>query len=137
MKVSELRQQSAEWEVLELERMQREKRIRHINAVLRAIYSVNRLITREKDQDKLLKGVCKGLIEAPGYYNAWIALLDKSGGLVATAEAGLGKDFLPMIERLKRGELTDCCQRAMRQSDIVVTKDPLSICADCSFLAVQ
>ena len=136
MEVSELRQQIAESEVLELEYRQAEERIKHVNTVLRAIHSVSRLITREKDRDTLLKGVCKGLIETSGYYNAWIALLDKSGCLLTTAEAGLGNDFLPMIEQLKRGELPDCCQRAMRQSDIVVTKDPLSICADCSFLAL-
>ena len=137
MEVSGLRQQVAESEVLELEHRQaEEERIRHINAVLRAIHSVNRLITREKDRDTLLKGVCKGLIETPGYYNTWIALLDKSGGLVTTAEAGVGNDFLPMIEQLKRGELADCCQRAMRQSGVVVTKDPLSICADCPFSAL-
>ena len=134
MEVLELRQQIAESEVLELEYRQAEERIKHVNTVLRAIHSVNRLITREKDRDTLLKGVCKGLIETSCYYNAWIALLDKSGRLVATAEAGLGNDFLPMIEQLKRGELPDCCQRAMRQSDVVVTKDPLSICADRPFL---
>jgi len=136
MEVLELRQQIAESEVLELEYRQAEERIKHVNTVLRAIHSVNRLITREKDRDTLLKGVCKGLIETSCYYNAWIALLDKSGRLVATAEAGLGNDFLPMIEQLKRGELPDCCQRAMRQSDVVVTKDPLSICADCPLLAL-
>ena len=136
MEVSELRQQIVESEVLELEYRQAEERMRHINTVLRAIHSVSRLITREKDRDTLLKGVCKRLIETSCYYDAWIALLDKSGCLLTTAEAGLGKDFLPMIEQLKRGELPDCCQRAMRQSDVVVTKDPLSICADCPFLAL-
>jgi signal transduction histidine kinase/CheY-like chemotaxis protein len=136
MEVSELRQQIVESEVLELEHRQAEERMRHINTVLRAIHSVNRLITREKDRDTLLKEVCKGLIETSCYYDAWIALLDKSGCLLTTAEAGLGKDFLPMIEQLKRGELPDCCQRAMRQSDVVVTKDPLSIRTDYPFLAL-
>jgi len=136
MEVSKLRQQIAGSDVLEFGYRQVEEGIRHINAVLRAIHSVSRLITREKDRDTLLKGVCKGLIETSCYYNAWITLLDKSGCLLTTAEAGLGNDFLPMIERLKRGELPDCCQRAMRQSDVVVTKDPLSICADCPFLAL-
>ena len=136
MEVSELRQQIVESEVLELEYRQAEERMRHINTVLRAIHSVSRLITREKDRDTLLKEVCKRLIETSCYYDAWIALLDKSGCLLTTAEAGLGKDFLPMIEQLKRGELPDCCQRAMRQSDVVVTKDPLSICTDYPFLAL-
>ena len=32
---------------------------------------------------------------------------------------------------MKRGEVADCAKRVMRQSDIVVTKDPLSTCANC------
>jgi len=87
---------------------QAEERIKHLNLVLYAIRSVNQLIAREKDRDRLLKGACDRLIETRGYYNAWIALLDESGGLVATAEAGLGEGaFLPLLERLKR-ELTAC-----------------------------
>ncbi len=108
-----------------------EGRLEHLNLVLRAIRNVNQLIVREKDRGQLLKGVCENLTEAHGYYNAWCALLDKSGGLVATAESGLDKDFLPVIERLKRGELTGCCRRALAQSGIVVTEDPSSTCADC------
>lgn len=103
----------------------------HLNLILRSIRNVNQLIAMEKDRDRLLKGACERLIETRGYHNVWIALLDESGGLVTTAEAGLGDDFLPMIERLKRGELPACGQRALSEPGIVVTQDPLSTCADC------
>lgn len=126
-----MRQQIAEFELLGLEHSQPDKRIRHINAVLRAICNVNQLIVREKDRDKLLKKICESLIETHVYYNTWIALLDKSGNLVTSAEAGLGKYFLSMIEQLGHGELPACCQRAMRQSDVVVTQDLLFTCANC------
>ena len=132
--INELRvfgQQIAELKKLESQRKRAEERIEHLNLVLRAIRAVNQLITKEKDRDRLLKGVCDTLNETRGYYNTWIALLDESGRLVTTAQAGLGKDFLPMVERLKRGELTDCARNAFKQSDVVVTKDPLSACADC------
>jgi len=113
------------------ERKRAEERIEHLNLVLRAIRGVNQLIIREKDRDRLLKGACDNLIETQGYYHAWIAIFDESGGLVTTAEAGLGKDFLPMVERLKRGELPECGQRALRQSDVVVTEAASSTCTDC------
>jgi PAS domain S-box-containing protein/putative nucleotidyltransferase with HDIG domain len=119
---------------LELEiakRKQSEERIAHLNAVLRAIRSVNQLIVREKDRDPLLQGTCDRLIETRGYHNAWSALFDESGELAATAEAGLGEEFTPMVERLKRGELTACGRRALTQSEVVVTQDPPSACADC------
>ncbi len=113
------------------ERKQMEQRIEHLNAVLQAIRNVNQLIAREKDRDKLLKGICDTLIQTRGYDYAWLAILDESGGLVTTAEAGLGKDFLPIVEQLKRGQLPDCAQRALMQSEVAVTEDPPSTCTDC------
>ena len=117
------------------ERKQMEERVEHLNAVLRAIRNVNQLIAREKDRDRLLKGVCGNLIETRGYYNAWVALLDEFGGFLTYSEAGLGEEFLPMVEQLKRGQLTGCSQRALRQSEVVVTEDPLSTCTDCPLVA--
>ncbi len=113
------------------ERKRAEERIAHLNAVLRAIRNVNQLITREKDRDRLLQAICESLIGTRGYYNAWIALLDESCKLVATAEAGLGEDFLPMLEQLNRGELTKCGGSALEQSQVVVIEDPSSDCSDC------
>jgi PAS domain S-box-containing protein len=113
------------------ERKQAEKRIEHLNSVLKAIRKVNQLITMEKDRNRLLQGACDNLIATRGYYNAWIALIDESGSLVTTAEAGLGKDFLPLVERLKRGELTDCGRKALMQLQVVATEDPFSTCTDC------
>ena len=99
--------------------------------VLRAIRNVNQLLIKEKDRTKLLQGACDNLIENRGYYNAWMALLDESGGLVAGAESGLGKDFLPMAEQFERGAMTECAQRALMQSGVVLTQDPFSECTDC------
>jgi PAS domain S-box-containing protein len=117
------------------ERKQAEERLEHLNLVLRAIGRVNQLIARERDRDGLLRCACDSLIETRGYYHAWITLLDEAGGLVTTAEAGLGKEFPPMVERLKRGELTACGRRALTQSEVVVTEDPPSACADCPLSA--
>jgi PAS domain S-box-containing protein len=108
-----------------------EEKMERINLVLRTIRNVNRLLIKTKDRDRLLQSICDILVGNRGYYNAWTALLDESGGLVATAEAGLGKEFLPMIERLKAGELPDCAQRVLTQSELVLTDDPFSACTDC------
>ncbi len=107
----------------------------HLNAVLRAIRNVNQLIVKEKNRANLLKGVCDSLTETRGYDNVWIALFDETGRTVTTAESGLGRDFLPMDERLKSGELTDCGQKALSQPCIVIIKDPLSTCPDCPLSA--
>jgi len=106
----------------------------HLNKVLYAIRNVNQLITKEKDRDRLLKGACDNLTQTRGYYSAWIALLDENRDVVTTAESGLGKDFLPMANLLKGGTLTDCGKKALGQTEVVVTKDPLSTCIDCPLL---
>jgi len=113
------------------ERKRLEERAVHLNLVLLAIRNVNQLITKEKDRDRLLQGACNNLIETRGYHNAWIALLDTSGKLVTTAEAGLGEAFELMVERLAHGELIECGQRALVQSEVIVIDDPLSTCTDC------
>ncbi|MDY7075512.1 MAG: GAF domain-containing protein [Chloroflexota bacterium] len=114
------------------ERARAEERIEHLNLVLRAIRNVNQLITKEKTRDRLLQGTCNSLIETRGYRNAWIALLDESHRLVASAEAGLGRGFSSLVEQMRRGELPDCARQALLQSDVVTIESPTSACADCS-----
>ncbi|MBW1738533.1 MAG: PAS domain S-box protein, partial [Deltaproteobacteria bacterium] len=113
------------------ERKQADEKIKHLNLVLRAIRTVNQIITKEKDCDKLLQGACNNLVETRGYYNSWIALLDENGGLIESVEAGLGDDFLPMIDRLKHGEMPYCVQRALAEQDVVIIEDSLTACAGC------
>ena len=113
------------------ERVRAEEKIEHLNLVLRAIRSVNQIIAKGKDRDRLLQGACESLIETRGYHNAWIAVMDEMGGLVTTAEAGLGKGFAPLVEQLKSGELPACGRMALSQPGVVVTEDPPSACADC------
>jgi PAS domain S-box-containing protein len=116
------------------ERKQAEKKIKHLNLVLRAIRSVNQIMVKEKNRERLLKGVCNNLIGTQSYYNAWIALLDESGKLETYAEAGIGKAFLPIVEMLKKGELTVCGQKALKQQGVVTIKDPISTCLECPLI---
>ena len=106
-------------------------RVNHLNAVLSSIRNVNQLIVMQKDRDSLIQGTCKSLTTTRGYYNAWIVLLDESGGVMATAESGLGEAFLSVEERFRRGELTACGQRALTHSGPVVTEVPSAICTGC------
>ncbi|MDZ7597040.1 MAG: PAS domain S-box protein [Desulfobacterales bacterium] len=106
-------------------------RIAHLNLVLRAIRRVDELITREKDPDRLLQGVCDNLIENRGYHNAWIALLDPAGGFLKAVQAGLGADFAGLVAQLRSGKLTRCGQFALARAGVIVTENPLCDCPDC------
>ena len=108
-----------------------QRKIEHLNLVIRAIRSVNQLIVREKNRDRLIRRVCEGLIENRGYYNSWIALMDDSSKVVGYSEAGLGKAFLPMIDLLENDELTDCATKALEGSGVILIENPISVCRDC------
>jgi PAS domain S-box-containing protein/putative nucleotidyltransferase with HDIG domain len=110
---------------------QMEKKIDRLNRMLRAFRNVNQLIIREKDRNILLQKACTHLIETQGYFSAWVALLDETNKLITTAEAGLGKDFLPMVSLLKHGKLPDCITKALVKTELVVIKDASSICREC------
>ncbi|MBE9582060.1 MAG: PAS domain S-box protein [Proteobacteria bacterium] len=112
------------------EHKQAQQRIKHLNAVLRSIRNVNRLITKEKDPDRLIQGVCENLVQTRGYHNAWIALFNESGHLLQSAGPGLGKEFLSMVELWKHGKLTRCAQNALTRTAVQVIRDPLATC-DC------
>ena len=112
------------------ERKQAEKNIDRLNSVLRALRNVNQLITKENDRDKLLKAACDNLTKTRGYHSAWIALFDDAGKSLFTAESGLGKAFLPLLEQLQRGELTECGRHVLRQPGLFI-KDESTECADC------
>ncbi|NQT26753.1 PAS domain S-box protein [candidate division KSB1 bacterium] len=113
------------------EKVQSEGKIRHLNRVLLAIRNVNQLIIKETDVNKLIKRACEILVETGGYFNAWITLLDASNKHTITAEAGLGKDILPMMERIKEGNFTTCASKALKQSGIMITENPHAACKDC------
>jgi len=113
------------------ERKHQEAKIEHLNQLLHAIFNVSEFISKETDPDRLIKGVCDTLIKARSYHHVWVALLDKSAGLTAAAEAGLGEDFLPVIEEWKSGRLPACAESALRQPEVVVTRDTASTCTAC------
>jgi len=113
------------------ERKRAEEKAKHLNMVLHAIRNVNQLITKEKNRDRLLQGICDNLIATRGYGNAWIALLDEDGGLITTAQAGKGDEFGRVVEMLKRGELPHCARKALAGPGTVVIDNPPDICRSC------
>ncbi|MEA2033969.1 MAG: PAS domain S-box protein [Euryarchaeota archaeon] len=115
------------------EKKESERRIAHLNSVLLAIRNVNKLITKEKDCDVLLKESCNTLIETRGYHNVWIALFDDSEKLIVRAEAGIGDQFRETIEQLRNGQMTECAKSALENKGVFTTVDPKKTCADCPF----
>jgi len=107
------------------------EKISHLNLALRAIRSINRLLVREKDRDRLLQGISDILIKNRGYDKVWIVVFDNAGNVDAWAEAGIRGDCFPLIEKFKHGEPVDCAQQALRKNGTVLIHNPASTCIDC------
>jgi two-component system sensor histidine kinase DegS len=107
------------------------KKVEHLNRVLNAMISIHQLIAREKDNIKLLQGVCQQFVDSRGYHDAWIALLDGSNKLKLVAQSGLGKFLPPVSERIKSGQLTNCLQMALSNPHAVLCVDRESVCVGC------
>jgi PAS domain S-box-containing protein len=116
-------------------RKQAETKIKHINAVLRAIRTVNQLIVRERDRDLLIQGACDNLVETRGFSTAKIVLLDASRKPIKAVEAGLGAQFRPFVTLLESGHLPYCFRQGLAQSEIVLIENPLAVCGDCPLVS--
>lgn len=119
-------------------RLRRQQRsLIQINAVLKAIRNVNQLITREKERNRLIKGICERLIETQWYYGAWIILLDKNGRFLAAAEAGMGDGFASLVETAKRNEWPHCARRILDHSGVLAIEDVARECGDLCPLSLM
>ncbi len=107
------------------------EKISHLNHALRAIRSINRLLVREKDHARLLKGICDILVKNRGYDKVWIVEIDDSGEMGTWAESGIGEDCLPLIEKFNYGEMVDCARQALDKKETILINNPHSTCVDC------
>lgn len=101
------------------ERKRNEKRIEHLNRVLRAIREVNQIITHERDRDALLRRSCQILVSTRGYRGAWAALRSADGRANVVVENGIEGDFAVVCNAMKRGEWPECFRWVFENPDHV------------------
>jgi PAS domain S-box-containing protein len=106
------------------ERKQAEKRIAHLNAVLRAIRKVDQLIVTEKDREALLQGICDILIETRGYQDVYVLLTNEAGEVVQS----IGADG---VQDVSATSLPACVEKTLSQAQMLSFKIPDAICHDC------
>jgi PAS domain S-box-containing protein len=113
-----------------LYKVQMEKRLNHINKILRANRLVNQLITTEKDQTSLAEKVCRILIDARGYNSVWIALADKAENIISLMSAYKKDDSVFLQRVYQNGLIPPCGRHAVMQAE-VWTCDEVYQCQDC------
>ncbi len=114
-----------------VERRRSANKLEHLNRVLQSIRSVNQLIVRERDPQRLMERACHLLVDTRGYSGVWIVGGDR--GVRATANAGWGASFEPFEARLRRGEWPGCRSRIGTDEDVVEIEP--TTCSDCPLSA--
>ncbi|RLE36321.1 hypothetical protein DRJ24_00740 [Candidatus Acetothermia bacterium] len=107
--------------------------LERLNSLLTGIRRINQLITKEKEQGRLLRRACETLVETRGYRSAWIVLLDGKKPN-AFYHAGLGDDATSLERMHEAGMLSECARRALERPGVVLIEDPASECGECPLL---
>jgi diguanylate cyclase (GGDEF)-like protein/PAS domain S-box-containing protein len=113
------------------ERKHSEEEVSHLNRMLRAVRKVNQLITVERDRDRLIQGMCDTFVETRGFDHAWIALVNDSGELEASAEAGEERMLSSLPEKSRQQDLPYCGREALARSEMVFVTATSTECTDC------
>ena len=111
----------------------------HLTNALKAIRQVDHLITKERNIDLLIQGICNALISTRGYSTAWIALWNEDESRYdKTAFAGIPNDRENRLNALiKANNLVICADLALRNSKLVTVSDVQDKCGDCPLLGLD
>ncbi len=100
-----------------------QRRLEHINRVLRGIRNVNQLIVSEDDPRRLIEGGCTNLAESMGYTNVWVAWREGAGRWSMLGPVADEAGFDALRERVDRGALPDCVRQALETDETIAVAD--------------
>jgi PAS domain S-box-containing protein len=116
------------------ERILAEERAEHLKLTLRAIRSINLLITTETDSQALINGACKSLVETRGYKDAWIFLKNQDGSYLTASEARYSENLEPLKTSLMNGLYTPCVIKTLDSAEPWTSDAERNICSDCALV---
>jgi PAS domain S-box-containing protein len=121
------------------EEVESRKKTEHLTKVLKALRQVNQLITKEKDLDRMIQGVCDALISSRGYSSSWIALFSEDNNtFYKTAFSGIPEDSMNQLDTLiKSNNPVICAKLAIERSGLVSINDVKNMCGDCPLLGLE
>ena len=116
-----------------IERKKAERRIGHLNSLLKAIRNVNQLIMVEKDRDSLLQKACDALIETRAYNAAWLGFLQDDETFATVVGSGFSENVSRFCRHVMNGDHPPCIKKALAQKDHLIVLDKSRECGDCFF----
>jgi PAS domain S-box-containing protein len=114
-----------------LERHRSTLKLGHLNAMLRTVRKINKLITQEHEPDRILAGACRHLVEDRGFAFAWALELNEQGQPLRVSNAGQTSQRETFRRKLTQNELPPCgdLARKCNHTQLVKPRDP--ICDRC------
>lgn len=113
------------------------RRIGHLNSVLKSIREVNQLIVRIDDVQQLVQNACETLISTRGYTGAWMIIFDQNEKVTEFAHAGLQNgDYSGFLNSLAQGYKPNCFNLAKSDGKPIQISHNKDKCGDCAFLGV-
>lgn len=114
------------------ERKEAEARSEHLQRVLQVIADADQILLRETDPAALIEKTTELFATERGYEQLWVALRGEDGSIRAEAEAGIGEEFTPFVDHLRKGWIPPCVQRRRDSGDVsYLVRDRESVCAGC------
>jgi PAS domain S-box-containing protein len=119
------------------ERIVAEERAEHLKQMLKAIRSINLLITKETDIQVLIGNVCSRLVEARGYKDVWIMLKGEDGSFMTASATHNCEDIEPLKKELIQGRQPPCIAKTLSSGKTWLSGPADSVCSDCSLKPVS
>jgi len=113
------------------ERIVAEKHAEHLKQMLKAIRSINLLITKETDIQVLIDNVCSKLVEARDYKDVWILLNGKYSGCMTASASRNSEDIVPLMKELIQGGQPPCINKSLNAEKPWLSDSAGTICSDC------
>ncbi len=114
-----------------LNKKRQDRKIMSLNSLLSSIRNVSRLITHQKNVEKLMQGTCDNLIQTHGYSCVMGLLLDEKQNFILAKYAGTLKNKDSIFEQLQKGRLGNCMLKAVEQTEVYIHDKTDAICRDC------
>lgn len=109
-----------------------EKRIIHLNAILKAIRDINQLIVRVDNPKDLVQKTCTTLLSTRAYTGAWFLRVDKDNKYLDAASAGSNIELDKLTEMVQKGEWPECLKNLNKTDQTVFSTIDNSVeCNPC------
>jgi two-component system NtrC family sensor kinase len=106
--------------------------LQRVNRILRVIRNIERIITQQKDPQKMLDNICKILTGLEEYLACWIIRLDDDNRILSVAQKNPVKDFDKLSNCLKTGENVKCFEKVLESNAVTILDNKDRLYCECA-----